>query len=83
MEHALEVVKAFNGFYIYLDNDRDCRGMGDGVDEVFAGLRVGEEGFVEAWQREIDENLEEYLEAYFPYVFDAPAGGIVDLLEDI
>ena len=71
----LQVVEGCNGFYLYLNGDEDCRGMGGGVDEEFEGLTMGDEGFVEAWQREVDRNLDEYLEAYFPF---AHGGGVYE-----
>ena len=80
--HTLTVVEASNGFYLYLDGDEDCMGMGDGVGEIFDGLTVGEEGFAEAWQRHVDENKEEYLDAHFPYVFVDEGCGFMDLLEE-
>ena len=79
----LKVVETFHDFQLYLEEDGevlDARGMGDGVDVEFEDLRMGDEGFVEAWQREVDGDLAWYMEAYFPSYLDA--GPYEEALDD-
>lgn len=52
----LEIVEAFNGFYIY-HKDGGCHGMGDAL---YNGLTPPQ------MQAELELNYAEYLEAYFP-----------------
>ncbi len=69
-ELRLEVAETFHDFQLYLEDDSgnvlDAACMGDGVDVEYDGRTVGNEGFVEAWQRDVDVYFNEYMEAYFP-----------------
>lgn len=64
-----KLVEGCNAFYLYWEEEVAC--LGDGVDQEFLDenedvITVGEEGFLEAWQRAIDEEEDTYMEAYFP-----------------
>ncbi len=76
----LEVVEGCNGFYIYLTigESQFAKGMGDGAGVAYVAgedhnhqiVMAGNPGFVEEWQKEIDGNVYDYLEAYFPALYD-------------
>lgn len=58
-----EVVEAFNGYVLYDNITNRSRSMGDGTDRPYGEIATPE--FLAEWQRDVDENEEEYLEAYF------------------
>ena len=63
-----------------LDESQEVACMGDGVDRVTpdldecewsaSGSDIGTPEFLAGWQRDVDENFLEYLEAYFPELYD-------------
>lgn len=75
-----EVIETFHDFQLVDTITGRSASMGDGVDvEGFIGgfVEVGDEGFAEAWADDANENIAEYLEAYFSdlynlEVYDSP-----------
>jgi hypothetical protein len=62
------VVEVFNGFILVHQPSCQEAHMGDGVDQEFDGLKVGQPGFAEAWAREANADCDTYREAYFSHI---------------
>jgi hypothetical protein len=74
-KHRFKVVDGFSG-YVVIDtkSDHECW-MSDGVDVLFTktghAMSPGSEYFRRTWERVLNENPDETLEAYFPVTWEA------------
>lgn len=68
-----EVIETFHDFQLIDTVTGRSAGLGDGLDvEGFIGgfVEVGDEDFAEEWADDANENTTEYLEAYFPDLYN-------------
>jgi hypothetical protein len=69
-ERRFRVIE-YASFFSILDKiTQDEKPMGDGVDSVFdeneKAMSPGDPNFIEEWEKRLNHNLQETLEAYFP-----------------